>query len=428
MREIRHVDKVTGSVAFYTVPCGKCYECREIARGQLASKSVIQANKSSSLFLCTLTYNNKSVPIKLVEYIVQDGVVLHQSEPFDLPDSINRSELVEKMKNPKRKNSLRPVVVDSCYIDESENIRFMYEATPSLNRKDFSLWLKRCRVQYLRDTGEVFPSFSYLCFGEYGDLTSRPHMHFLAYGLRFDHIAYLADKWQKKFGHFDYRFVNRLNPDGSPGFVKAAKYISKYIGKQKFALNGSLEGYVEKPRRISSRGFGRLSDEDFAKLRPYYLAFDVNGGEYNPANLSGLSSDEKVRNQVFDEILKRRSRLVLDGAPMILPYDESRKFFGIPTKKRKTVFYESCKGLRTSTYFINTYRQSALQFALKEFAVLRDCEMFMGQLRKYSCIESDSFNYANFQKLKNAADNVLEVRESSAEKRYLKSLIVQSYA
>ena len=79
------------------------------------------------------------------------------------------------------------------------------------------------------------PDFSYVAISEYGPRTCRPHYHLAFFGLKREHllsIGPMADgKSQAGSGLF-----NQVNPDGSSGFLKASKYIGKYMSKGKFRV------------------------------------------------------------------------------------------------------------------------------------------------------------------------------------------------
>lgn len=90
---------------------------------------------------------------------------------------------------------------------------------PSLCRADFRDFNKRFRYYVEKFYGKGFP-YKFLCTGEYGDLGSRPHFHFIAYGLsptQVERCAYPA--WNGR-GHID------ISPLGSAGTNYLVGYCS----------------------------------------------------------------------------------------------------------------------------------------------------------------------------------------------------------
>ena len=224
-----------------TVPCGKCIACLKRRQSDLAVRAMREANKRGSMQFLTLTYDDMSLPlqVRLERIDKSTGEVFHDlvSSPLvrykGLVEDDCTKEFVNVVRNELsciRPGSTARVITKPFF--ESENDLYRYEITPSLNRRDVRLWLKRCRVRYLREKGVPLSDFSYIVCGEYGPKTCRPHYHIALFGLSFNEASYLASQWQ--FGFTNLKSINSFNSDGTNGFEIASKYIGKYMSKGKF--------------------------------------------------------------------------------------------------------------------------------------------------------------------------------------------------
>lgn len=235
---------VDGSSKVYTVPCGKCPECRAKYQSEYAALSVLEANKSGSLAFITFTYDNWNLPV----WVVRDTSGALSCVGF------------------KR----------ACELDVSR-VEFWSEygcslisdwpdyVCPSLNRDDIKALLKRYRQDYYRRHNERL-DLRMSCFGEYGEKFHRPHYHMIVYGLSRDEVNRLASKWS--FGFTDVKYVEHFNSDGSDAFVKVSRYVSKYVSKCEFLPDFVRAGYAEKPRKQSSVKLGRR-DLNYEHMRNF---------------------------------------------------------------------------------------------------------------------------------------------------------------
>lgn len=247
-RPITITDKVYGTKRTYVVPCGKCHECLRKKQNEFAVLAVTEALAAKSLYLLTFTYRNDTIPILQTVY-EKDG---NKNTQFFVLD--HRDDIISDMSDD---HSVVSGVCDG-----------FSEFYPSLRRSDVTAFLKRFRTAYNRAHADHPLDFRYAIFGEYGDETHRPHYHGLFYDLP-DGVAFqIASEWQNDFGYCDVRQVMRINSDGSPGFVKTAKYVSKYVAKDKRDYPALIAGLVESPRRLCSRGFG-LRDVDINLLKSF---------------------------------------------------------------------------------------------------------------------------------------------------------------
>lgn len=224
----------------YTVPCGKCAECRSKYQSEFAALSHLEAERCGSLSFYTLTYEDKKLPIAV--------------SSFDL-DGPHLVSFVRGSDSPVLFDSVEPVLVgDNFYC-------------PSICREDLQKVLKRYRQDYFRRTGERL-DLRFSAFGEYGEKFQRPHMHMLCYGLSREESYRLKEFWS--FGFVGLEFVEHFNSDGSDAFAKVSRYVSKYVGKKDRLPQFVQDGYAEKPRKQTSIHLG-VRDFDKEKYRNFTL-------------------------------------------------------------------------------------------------------------------------------------------------------------
>lgn len=232
--------KGLGRTVSWTVPCGKCAECINKKRSELAALSVHQGLKSGKVSFFTFTYSDENVPVALSE---------------DTPEGVPRLLGFERGK---------PLyVAENRVYDQGPGIHVAL----SLCREDVKLVLKQFRTDMKRKFNRV-PDFKYVVFGEYGDKTGRPHYHGLFFGLDAFEKEYLAKLWSKRFGFALCvpRTDRELQIDE---IAKVSNYVSKYISKgvnQRFA---HILPYVEKPRRQSSINFGSFDENELRQLSDF---------------------------------------------------------------------------------------------------------------------------------------------------------------
>ena len=182
---------------------------------------------------------------------------------------------------------------------------YLVRITPSVCRYDVREWLKMARIQYERDNGEKLPDFSYVAISEYGPRTCRPHYHLAFFGLGRKHLNYLLERWT--FGKVkQFRMVQQINKDGSNGFLKASKYIGKYMSKGKFECDSVKECAAERPRVCQSKNLGT---KELEPVRRQVLCFDMFG-EYDPETLQRPDGSPLSRLEVDALVAQIPKRLV----------------------------------------------------------------------------------------------------------------------
>lgn len=254
----------TGSVSSYTVPCGKCSECRSAYQSEFAFMCFLEAEKRNSLHFFTLTYNNDWLPVAWCDWrsICDEHLKAARAAGDESPscpqgriDSFQRgSDCYDWQLKDWCDNGCRAVLSDDgCMF------------CPTLYREDIKNWLKRFR-QHCKRNG-ISTGFSFACFGEYGENRHRPHYHLLVAGLD-DNIANLLGSFWH-FGYYLVKSIPRYNPDGSDGYALVSEYVSKYICKRDKLPDFVQRGFAQLPRRQTSIHFGK--ELDFDKLRPFIL-------------------------------------------------------------------------------------------------------------------------------------------------------------
>lgn len=294
-----------------------------------------EAEKRGSFAFMTLTYDDDHLPISESVWRVD----LHTSEevcvaPPELissgyhpePAYLDIFKAIEPSDKPRYK------VFEICQI---EQYQWQHRITPSVCRLDVRTWLKTSRIQYKRDFGEPFPAFSYVAISEYGGRTCRPHYHLAFFGLHRKELDYLLERW--RFGKVkQVRQVMHVNKDGSNGFVKASKYIGKYMSKGKFECESVKCGLAEKPRVCQSIGLG---SSDLEPVRRFVLCSDLLGADLDPVTMQ-LSSGRALRPSELEglviEIPKRLVYRIDEHTVLPLPRVIRDKIFKYIDEQDKT--------------------------------------------------------------------------------------------
>lgn len=327
------------------VPCGKCIDCLKKRQNDLAVRVAREANARGSMHFLTLTYNEDTLPLQCtlvqvsketgeISYPLPSSPLVRISGRIDSRDTDNaefvnvaRGLLKGMQRTPKARVIERPWFSDDDY-------EYSFLVTPSLYRRDVRLWLKRCRVRYKRQFGKSLPDFSYVVCGEMGPNTARPHYHCAFFGLRDEHVQFMATQWD--FGFWNLKTVNAVNADGTSGFQIAANYIGKYMSKGKFECDSVKCGFAQKPRLMLSRFLGV---ELPSNLVSYYRCYDLFG-EYSINSLINPRTGVKF---TIDELramateINKRAHIELSGRSYALPralkiklwynYNETTKTF-----------------------------------------------------------------------------------------------------
>lgn len=317
------------SKVFRMVPCGKCEECLNKRKNSMAARIYETAKNYGECWFLTLTYNNKSLPLSVVDMSVdqETGEVFRSGVP----------EILSLKENNERRKELLPGVLR---LRSSRMPRYAFHngdgsvlrlVTPSVSRLDFRLWLKNARVRYEREFHCSLSEFKYLAIFEYGGRRCRPHVHLFLAGLSRQECLYLSEDWSKKedrgFSYLEKCFA--VNKDGTDGFELLGKYLGKYVSKGSFECESVKKGYSEKPRFCNSRGFG---DTFSVERKNYYHAFDLVG-EYDPMTLRWIKSNgsrPKMSQNDIDEVcslIELRQSFTFGNTTISMPQYYVKKIF-----------------------------------------------------------------------------------------------------
>lgn len=394
---VKRYNPVTRVTWYDTVPCGKCIECLRRKQSDYAFLSSRQAKESGNIFFLTLTYRNSAIPFAGVYEVfdLETGLIVDRSKPYFVeeeyistvredyysacPESgwqmevpnhyikpYERKEYVKEwLYTPGRYTTFR--IDDACvyrdgYDKGGTRLGVRCVVTPSLRRQHVKDWLKSSREAFFRQYGYRM-NFKYFEVGEYGPNTHRPHVHCLFYGITSVEAEFLANRWRESFGRVDIEEVRARGSDSlEVAQEKVSRYLAKYLCKGEFEESFVSDGFVERPRRVSSR---RLGTENLDDLRAYILGFD-RFGEYDP----DCPPKEVLTDESLDFLLTRRylTRFKPDATPVLvripkLVYNRClSKLYGKSKDDRKRLGF--CRSQDTTFTFRASHERSLLSHKL----------------------------------------------------------------
>lgn len=271
------------------VPCGKCLNCLKNRQSSMVVRCKREAEQRGSFAFMTLTYDDDHLPLTRSLWRVSRET--GEMEIFERPEFLSTGVHPDPDRNTLFKQ-ITPGVLPRYHDIPLEvpdpDFSYIVRVTPSVCRSDVQSWLKMARIQYERDFGEKLPDFSYVAISEYGPRTCRPHYHLAFFGLQRPHLDFLLSRWNYGLVK-QVRIVSQINRDGSNGFLRASKYIGKYMSKGKFECESVKDCCAERPRVCQSR---HLGTKELEPVRRQLLCFDMVG-EYDPETLRYISSWEK---------------------------------------------------------------------------------------------------------------------------------------
>lgn len=383
---------------YYTdvVCCGKCDECLKKKRSSLGVLSYRTALKYGNMVFATFTYNDDALPLAF-DYSRSKLIV----SPFESPDnffdidlrSLYFSQRFDFHRTCDGKLHRIHKKVDVPFLD------FQFSLCPTLCRRDWRLSIKRSRVRYERKYGYRLPEFKIFMCGEYSPICHRPHYHAVFYGLTYSQVNFLCQDWRDNFGFVQLKQVKNLHPK-SDGRVACSMYVGKYVFKGSCEYENVLNGFCEKPRRISSKGFGNCDDIE-PDLYRHLLALDVC--DYNPS----CPKFKSVRDlELVCSTILKRLYYGINGKRYSLPDGIKRRVYFVPfvdvkgaKSYRPLPIWSLVKTFIRNQFFEDFARQSeyCLQKPLSEVSVSEAsfvCSLYEADRHRF--LESLQKDYINF--------------------------------
>lgn len=312
------------------VPCGKCVNCLRNKRSDFACRIVREADRYGSMVFVTFTYRPDKVPFscRLFHVDRDTGECFFDEKAKILPPSALLDSL--RVRHDYALKSSKPFYYFQSLGISDDDGELMYQFTPSLSRLDWRLWLKRERISYKRTYKKPLPDFKYVCVGEYGPNTVRPHFHACFIGLSLADVYRITQSWRDDFGFTYIENVNAVNKDGSSGFVKASQYVAKYLFKGTFDNPAVISLDAEKGRICCSLGLGTwLSPSE----KSFYMCEDLFG-VLDWKHCCKINGQKLTENEIksLATAISLRSVICVAGS-----------YFRLPRSIVRYLFYETVK-------------------------------------------------------------------------------------
>lgn len=349
----------------YPVPCGKCTECLKKKRQAIAVSAYRTACRLPNMIFATFTYRDDALPMSFKYEI--NGEIINDLGFCPLNDCDYRQMWFSADHPFKIIDGNRCIVCERTTFDLIDgDINLKVHVTPSLCRRDWRLSIKRSRVRYKREMNIDLPDFKYMCIGEYGPRTNRPHFHALFWNLTYSDAVFLFGDWEKNFGHVDFHVVNpRKHKVGQieiedDGKFSCANYVAKYLVKGDYEYCEVRLGFCERPRKCISKDVGFPNDIE-PDLSRHLLGLDqVN---YDPDKFIYLPSN--IQDLIVRTIVGRMY-YPINGRPYSVPLNIKHKLFYV----RKTLPDGSIR-----------FYPKPLQTAIENFVRTRNDQVFTRELR-----------------------------------------------
>lgn len=436
---------VTGSTRKQAVPCGKCIECVKRKQNDYAFLMSQHAINHSKLDFVTLTYRDSAIPFSGVfevfnrnsgevleksglfwlkpewhetvrrEYYMNDAPSGHQMQvPFEYLDGLDDYRIehhVGVFFGTEIDLRYSPVAVFGAKVGRvPSDCDVRTVVTASLRRQDVKLCLKNARVRFKRLYG-YNAEFTYFEVGEYGCKRHRPHYHILFFDAPDTFLELFRSMWFNSYGSTDYEPVVARGTDSlDVAHEKVSRYLAKYLSKGMFEADFVRLGYVQRPRRVSSKG---IAKDRLPALRKYILAFDVFG-EYDPdcPPSSVMRRLDLLAERRYYQIIRNGTIFKLK-IPKVL-YDKClSKTYGLSKDARKKLGFSRSKDpspiLRLSHQRTFLHR-ALLDYSKKHYQDLLDKIVFQASNGRTKRPSSLSFRFA----YASLSGSVQEVRQKNA--------------
>lgn len=373
-------------VGYQVFPCGSCPECIKAKQNAYLQKLVLASRQYSSLWFLTNTFSNKTVPLlwkplkysELEKYYPppRDALLCEINrlqgdfyKEFDSGRLITDDFYYDKMIRDQWIQNC-PVVhrkvkgrVIECQVNEPLNLLCYHSSddqelnlrstvTATLDNRSVQLWIKQFRKRFSE------ADFRYFCCGEYGSLAKRPHYHILIFGLSRHEVDQLAQLWKVRYGRCDVSEVEKtpLNGEDHSSFV--SRYVSKYIVKGSYDVDLLQNGFVRRPRVMSSSNLYQMSQREADWYSGKDLGYTLDSYDLSDAELDRLIARQKIRIGKYDYGL----------APLVKNQLFKRKTFVYDENSQK--FKVSVKATPLQSAMSNRLQELAVERTLQEFGVV----------------------------------------------------------
>lgn len=374
------------SLSGFYVPCGKCVDCLHKKHLARVPQYVRELSKHRDNVFVTLTYRNDTVPLSLCVQNFTECVDYETGEYLNYVDSSTYQVLPR---------DLRSTFVDLFRYDLTGTLRSMrmdspfggsevWRLTPSLNREDVRLFIKKRRVAFFRSGRPL--DFKMVCVGEYGPRTSRPHYHLLICGMDFSTAQEFFSTWSDEYGNVCVKSLQRYTKlsDGTfkDNYVGVSYYVSKYMSKGCFECDCAKYEWSEKPRTCVSLDFGcDLTPEEYQYFAP------------STFTLSDIP------------VISQRSYYLIDNVK-----------YPLPSAWKRRLRYNLVKSTRYDIYkqkIVPSYRYlpNPLQVALSDFVRIRFNELAMRKLFQSEDVGSSKVSLSDFEQIALCENSKVESKE-----------------
>lgn len=393
------------------VPCGKCPECVKDNQNSYVIRSIEEQRKRGMMWFITLTYAPDNVPVAFDSdgEIVDERLVPVAKNPskfrhLDDEDDVtmyhfDNSDIEPNYDFDNQKDLDSPDCVFGLdYLLSEQKIRVQSEIaqenalTPddlvdpetgelpvdvySLDSQDIIDWKKRCRRRIEYHAGHKV-DFGYMICGEYGPRTHRPHYHGLLVGLTVEEMLVFKEDWERNYGYTCFKKISSTDVE------RTAKYVAKYITKQKCLEDDRVvRGLVQKPRKITSIGYGVPTEERLARLLVDIAGAD--GASIIQDNPDGISELNPLR---VDRVVRKMSKSMRYTTTNI---DRNGKE---SVRKYKLPRYYKVKYLYVKDAVTGRPRPSALLRLVTQAILDNVYEDFIGQCREMAAGYPDPTSY-----------------------------------
>lgn len=258
------LDGKGGFIYSFPADCGKCLPCLKKRKQQWSYRLTEEMRDSFSAYFVTLTYDENNVPwadYKMTANVDDHKQFIKRLKYFEQTKILNKRTEISKEEYNRKKEGIKTTQI---YLQDDGNI--------GQRRKKLEFY------------GVI----------EYGDLTKRPHFHYILFNIQ--DVESIAKAWEKGRIQVDECNVNTIDyvlkymmKDPAEKVKDAIQpeksFVSKGIGNR--AITGELKRYIKTPEGnmvINTRGSKvalpryyrkKYLTEEEAKAKNLYIASSI---------------------------------------------------------------------------------------------------------------------------------------------------------